>query len=1035
MKKILLSLCLLLSTFILYGQGIRVTGRVTDDVGETLPGVTVMVKGTSIGAITDMNGRYEIRVPAPDATLVFSFIGMESQEIALGGRTLLDLVLRSASTDLEEVVVVGYGTQRRESVVAAISTISSKEVVQSPTSNLTAGLAGKMPGLTIMLKDGELGRENIQTFIRGMATTNNSSPLILVDGVEREIATLNMHDIESISILKDASATAVFGVRGANGVILITSKRGEVMKPQVTINSTYALQTLTRMPEPLNAVDFMTVRNGVIDQHNKITGQVTPLPYGEEIFNHYRTGYLPEYYVDRNFFKEFMHDYVPMSTTNLNVRGGTETTKYYASLGYMRQGGPFKTERWDEYNYDNSQRLDRFTFRANVNTKVNNNLDVWLNLSGHLQDKNDPTIYGNVDDAISTGSYYYMLMAAFIDMNALAFPDLSPEGHVVNIPGGQRTPYGNLNRTGYRITTNNTINSTLGAEYNLGFLTKGLSAKAIVSYDARATHIRGYRRSYQNYNRDLVKGVNGQDSVIYTPGDGVDAELRKLLTQSFFNNFDLESSLNYNRSFGKNDVTGLVLYKQSQRIVNIQIPYNYVGVVGRVTYAYDRKYLGEVNFGWNGSEQFAPGRRFGFFPSISLGWVASEENFLKRSNVVNLLKFRGSYGQVGNDQISNLRFIYIDDWVQRANSDYFAGTGNIPGLPPPTYEATSSNPFVSWEVATKTNIGFESRFFKNLSLEVDLFHEDRTSILITQSKIPRYITGQVNQPPTNTGIMTNRGIEATLGYRKLSKNDLFFNTRLSGAFARNKIINMNETPYDETYAYQYQTEGFSRGTTWGYDCLGYFESQEEIDNWADQTGLNANVFPGDLKYRDVNGDGVIDVKDYIPMQHPNVPELSFSLSSSVSYKGLDFSFLLQSVHNYTFNFSGRTIQDFGGNDPRNYFSIHKYAWTEEKAASGGDIRFPRMHPTGNSNGSNGNHPSNYWRISMDYLRVRNIELGYTLPKRFTSNLRIENVRMFFNGMNLFTWDNMPFKYMDPEVSHSLSHPLYATYNFGVNVTF
>lgn len=1035
MKKILLSLCLLLSTIILFGQGIRVTGRVTDDVGETLPGVTIMVRGTTTGTVTDLDGRYELQVPGPDVILVYSFIGMESMEIPVQGRTVIDVTLGRAVTALDEVVVVGYGTQRRESVVAAISTISSKEVVQSPTANLNAGLAGKMPGLTIMLRDGELGRENVQTLIRGMATTNNSNPLILVDGVEREISTLNMHDIESISILKDASATAVFGVRGANGVILITTKRGEVMKPQISVNTSYALQALTRVAEPLNAVDFMTVRNQVIDQANRSLGQETPLPYPDEIFEHYRVGHLPEYYVDRNFLNEFLHDFVPMSNTNMNIRGGDERTRYFGSLGYMRQGGPFKTERWEEFNYDNEQRLDRFTFRANVNTKVNDRLDLWLNLSGHLQDKNDPTIYGNVDDAITTGSYYYLQMAALIDYNALSFPDLTPEGHVVNFAGGQRTPYGNLNRTGYRITTNNTINSTLGAEYDLGFVTRGLSAKAIVSYDARATHIRGFRRTYQNYNQFLGKDINGNDSVFYLPGDGTDSELRKLLTQSFFTNFDLETSLNYARTFGKHDMTGLLLYKQSQRIINIAVPYNYVGVVGRVTYAYDRKYLGEVNFGWNGSEQFAPGRRFGFFPSLSLGWVLTEEDFLRTSNAISFLKLRGSYGQVGNDQISNLRFIYVDDWVQRGNADFFLGMSNMPGLPPPSYEATLSNPFVTWEVATKSNIGLESRLYRNLSLELDVFYEERSSILITRSKTPMFMTGQMNQPPTNSGVMTNRGFEATMGYQKMTRNDLFFSSRISGAFARNRMEMMNETMLDETYAYQNRIEGFSRGVQFGYDALGYFRDMEEIENWADQSGLGAITLPGDLKYRDVNGDGVIDDRDMIPMQFPNVPELSFSLSSSLSYKGFDFSFLLQSVHNYSFNFFGRTVKDWGVEPLVNYFSIHKYAWTEEKAANGGDIRFPRMHPQGNSNGSNGNVRSNYWTMSLWYLRLRNLELGYTIPKSVSTSVGIENIRVFFNGMNLLTFDNMPFKYMDPEVSNSLNHPIFATFNFGLNVTF
>jgi TonB-linked SusC/RagA family outer membrane protein len=1038
MKNALLSICFLLTTLIAYGQDVRVTGTVTDIEGETLPGVTIIVKGTAIGTVTDLDGTYMLQVPDPSSVLVFSFIGMQPKEIELSGRSVLNVILERGATELDEVVVIGYGTQRRESMVAAISTISASEVVQSPTANITAGLAGKMPGLTIMLKDGELGRENIQTFIRGMATTNESAPLILVDGVEREISTLNMHDIESVSILKDASATAVFGVRGANGVILITTKRGEIMAPQISFNSSYALQTLTRMPEPLNAVEYMTVRNKVIGQHNRTTGQSTPLPYPDEIFEYYRTGYLPEYYVDRNFFDEFIHDYVPMTNTNMNIRGGNERTKYFGSLGYMRQGGPFKTERWDEYNYDNEQRLDRFTFRANVNTKINNNLDVWLNLSGYLQDKNDPVIYGDVDASLREGSQYQMIIAALADNNAMAYPDLSPEGHVVNFPGSSRTPYGNLNRTGFRIMTHNTINSTLGGEYKLDFITSGLSAKAIVSYDSRATHIRGYGRTYQNYNQVLVKDTHGNDSIMYLPGQGTDSELRKRLTQSFTSNYDLEASLNYNRSFDKHNVTGLFLYKQSQRIVNIDVPYNYLGIVGRATYAYDRKYLGEVNFGYNGSEQFAPGRRFGFFPSLSVGWVMSEENFLRTSNTINFLKLRGSYGQVGNDNISNLRFIYLDDWTQ-GTGDYFNGTGGMPGFPNPVYEASVSNPFVSWEVATKSNIGLETRFFRVLSLDIDVFHEERNSILITRSKTPPFVTGQLNQPPTNSGVMVNRGMEAVLGYRKMMKNGLSVNTRLSGSFARNKMISMNETPLDETFAYQYRIEGFRRGTAWGYDCLGYFDSQEEIKYWADQSGLGANVFPGDLKYRDVNGDGVIDERDMIPMKHPNVPELNFTLSSAFSYKGIDFSFLLQSVHNYNFNITsgtGRTIRDYTTTAPDGvYYSIHKYAWSEERVASGDPIHFPRMHPQGSSNGSDGSIPSNYWNINMNYLRVRNVELGYSLPERLTASLRIQSVRMFVNGMNLFVFDNMPFKYVDPELNSSLSHPIYATYNVGVNIIF
>jgi TonB-linked SusC/RagA family outer membrane protein len=1042
MKKTVLLLLLFLIAFWGMAQEHTVTGIVIDEAQEPIVGLTVVVQGTTTGTVTDINGKYTLNVKDPGVTLVFSFVGMETQEIALEGKTTLNVSIKADATELEDIVVIGYGSQKKESVIASISTITSEDIVSSPTSNLTTGLAGKMPGLTIMIKDGELGAENVQTFIRGQATTNDAAPLILVDGVEREISSLDPYDIESVSILKDASATAVFGVRGANGVIMVTSKKGIVGKPQISANANYSLQTPTRLPRPLNAFDYMTVRNGVIDQHNQTMGQETPLPYSDYILDYYQNGYdpsmhpswYPEYYVDRNYFDEFMYDYVPMYKGNVNIRGGNEKTKYFVSVGYMKQGGPFKTESWDEYNYDNEEKLNRFNYRANIDMQITPTLKGWLNLSGYLQDKNDPIIYGAVDAAASTGSYYYLLLASMTDTPALSFPDLNSNGDVVSVIAQDRTPYGNLNRTGYRVTTMNNINTTLGLEQKLDFITKGLSVRAITSYDANATHVRGFRRTYQTYNAQLYEDENGETQLEYIPGSGSDSELKEVLTQSFNTRFNLDASVNYARSFGSHDVTGMFLYNQYQRTVNIAVPYNYVGIVGRATYAYNKKYLAEFNFGMNGSEQFSKGNRFGFFPSVSAGWVLTEESFMQSVGAIDYFKLKATFGQVGNDRISDSRFIYVDDWTQ-GTGGYFTGLGTVTGLEDPVYENSMPNMLVSWEVANKYNLAFESRFFKDFEFDVDLFYEKRENILTTTSAIPVYYFGQQSLPPTNDGLMTNKGFEVTLAYNKSVNKDLFIGLRYSAAFARNTIEQMNETPLDDTYAYPYQVEGFSNGTLWGYDCLGYFESQQEINVWADQTGLNANILPGDLKYRDVNGDGTIDVKDYIPMDSPNVPELNMSFTLSAQYKGFDFSALIQGVSKYSFNFSGRGIEDWGGNAVggiHNYFEHHKYAWTEERFANGEEIRYPRMHPDGSSASK---ATSNYWIIDLQYARLKNVELGYTLPKRMTSSIGLEKVRLYFNGMNLLTIDNMPEPILDPEVSNSLSHPIYATYNLGLNITF
>lgn len=1011
----------------------RITGSVVDslDAG-SLPGVAVSVRGTAIGTTTDVNGRFTINA-SKDAYLVFRYIGYKEKTVLVGDRSIINIRLTSSTQGLDEVVVVGYGTQKKESVVAAISSISAKDIIRTPTANLLTGLAGKLPGLTIMVKDGELGKENVQTLIRGQATTNGSSPLILVDGVEREIATLDPYDIESISVLKDASATAVFGVRGANGVILVTSKRGLVGKPKISATLNYATQAPTRLPKPLNAIDYMTVRNEVIRQDNESRGLSTPIPYSPQIFDYYKTGYLPEYYVDRNFFKEFLKTSAPMAKANVNIQGGDEKTKYFISAGYLNQDGPFKTEKWSEYNYDNAEKINRFNYRTNVDIQVTKSLKAWLNLSGYLQDKNDPIVYGEVVSAAQTGSNYGLLLANMTDVPSISYPDLDPLGNVVSTPGADRTVYGSLNRTGYRITTHNNINSSLGLEQTLDFVTKGLSARAIASYDTRADHIRGFRRSYLTYNAQLDN--SGPDpKVIYTPGIGNNTELSKVLTQSFTNNFDLEASLNYARKFNKHNITGLLLYKKNQRVIDTQVPFNYVGIVGRTTYAYDNKYLAEFNFGSNGSEQFAKGKRFGFFPSLSAGWVASEEPFLKKVQAIEFLKFRGSYGQVGNDQISGSRFIYLDDWRQ-GSGNWLTGLGGNPGLPTAVYQNNTPNTNVSWEVANKYNFGFESRFLKGFELEVDLFYEKRNSILITTVPIPTFIYGQQALPPRNDGVMTNRGFETTLGYSKSVNKDLFLGARLSTAFARNTMEKFNETPNDNSYAYPYRVEGYSRGALFGYDALGYFKSQDEINGWADETGLAATVLPGDLKFRDVNGDGVIDVKDYVPMKCPTTPELNVSLTLSAAYKAFDMNVLFYGVTNYSFNMSGRGMDDYAGNSYggiRNYFEHHKDAWSADKVANGDYYWYPRMHPDGTSVSK---QPSNFFIRDMWYMRVKNVEFGYTLPKGVTKSLGLGSVRAYFNGANLFLFDNLPVHFLDPEVSNSLSHPIFATYNFGLNITF
>ena len=1031
-RSILFLFFLFMVSFSFAQQVLTVKGIISSEKNIPLEGVTVLVKGSTTVATTNEKGMYSIKV-SKGATLVYSLVGHEEMQIKIDNENSAgNIVLVAKNSDMGEVVVVGYGTQKKASVVAAISTINSAEIVRTSSANLTVGLAGKLPGLTIMQKDGQLGKESLQTFIRGQATLNNSSPLIIVDGVPRELFSISAYDVETISILKDASATAVYGVRGANGVIIVTTKKGLSGKTEVTANTNYSLQALTFLPTPVNANDYMALRNQVV----RMNDATATLPFTPEILQYYKDGSLPEYYVDRNWYKEFMNKYTPMQTSQVNIRGGNETTKYYASVGYMHQGGPFKTERNPEYDYDNAQYLNRFTYRANLDMKITKTLKAWVNLAGYLQDKNDPMLFSAGSNG-TTGDFYYLLLANMLDLPSVIGPDNAPNGYDLR---GEQAPYGMLNRGGFRITTTNSINSTVGLEQKLNFLTDGLTARAVLSYDPLATHIRGYKRTFSTYNSILGKTPAGKDTITYVLGSGrAETGLVSVLAQSLSLNYDLQASLNYNNSFGKHAVTGMFLFNQNQRIIDAQVPYNYIGLVGRLTYDYDSRYLGEVNFGYNGSEQFAPGKRFGFFPSFSAGWVISEEDFMKSSKAIQLLKIRASYGQVGNDQISGSRFLYLDDWTQ-GSGGYFNGITALPGLPTFVYQNSVPNPNVGWEVANKYNFGFESKFLKGFGFDFDLFYEKRNSILITRSLLPAYMFGQLNLPPTNNGVMENKGVEATLSYQKKVNKDLFLRTTFSTSFARNKVLKANEVAFDSTFAYRNQIEGYPVGTVFGYKNLGYFKDQADIDASPSHAGLGSVVIPGDLKYADLNKDGKIDVKDLMPMKYPLVPELSFSFTINAEYKGFDMSVMLQGVTNYNYDFRGRGIWDYSGNQfnginnisMKNYYTPNLYAWTPEKAANGGDIRYPRIHTDGNTVSK---QISDYWEINLWFMRVKNVELGYTIPKKLSSKIGMSDLRVYFNALNMFTFSNMPFKILDPEVSSSINHPIYKNFNLGINVSF
>ncbi len=1015
MRTKLITLCMLTMLFsclTIMGQNEQFwsSGTVVDKQNEPLPGVTVNVKGGGQGVVTDIDGKYRIRIPNRNSILVFSFVGFQTQEVNVNNRTTINVVLQEAVTELEEMVVVGYGQQKKESVVAALSTISATALKQTPASNLGIALAGRLPGLTVLQRSGVPGGENMDFYIRGRSTINGQQPLTIVDGVERNFTSLDPHEVETITVLKDASATAVYGVRGANGVIIVTTRRGKAEKTSIDITIEQAWQQATRLPDMVSAYDYALLTNQVEKQNDR-----QPI-YDDYALERYRLGDNQTFFPTRNFIKEFIRDYSPMQRVNVNVSGGTEKMRYFTTVGYLYQEGIFKTEKFKEYDYDPQSKANRVNFISIFYIYLNQNIKFFFNISGYMKNKNDPVVVPNNGSYLNDVAGYSVILSNLLSVPNNAHNDLTPSGEVLtsHLRQASHVPYGMLNRTGFRNTQTNQVTATLGIEQKLDFITKGLSVKGVASYDAYSSNQQVRQRTYQSYE---IKGdpMNPESATYEPTGSSTNSTLSDAQYQSFNNLFNIDLSLNYARSFGKHDVSGLLLFNRYQRIINIQLPYNYIGLVGRATYSYDRKYLAEVNFGYNGSEQFAPGHKMGFFPSFSIGWVVTEEPFMENlKNTLSYMKIRASYGQVGNDNMNGSRFAFLTLWSG-------------------SYESQIGNTELEWEKSNKYNVGLETRWFDNIGLDVDLFYERRNNILIPATGLTPtgvFGTGGVGVsgiiPKINAGIIENKGFEITGNYQKSFNREFRIDCRVNGAFNRNKVIYMREVLLPESYAYRQRSTGLRLGQPFGYEVAGYFNTEEEILDWYDQTELGPAPKLGDLKYKDQNGDGIVNDKDMVPIGNPEVPEWTFGAGLNIQYKGFDFSMMWQGAANRSYNILGQNVTE-----TYNFNEWHKEAWSQERFDSGQKITYPRLDP-----GSSINHlASNFWYVNGSYIRLKNVEVGYTLPKKLSNFISASSVRFYMNGLNLLTFDAYPVKYLDPEQTSELLYPVFKTYNVGVNISF
>lgn len=1024
LQRLLPIIILLLAGMNAWAQTKQVSGVVTDGTGETVIGASVLEKGTTNGTITDLDGKFILTVNE-NAVLQISYVGYTTQEVPVKGKTSFNITLKEDSEMLEEVVVVGYGAQKKESVVGAISQVSNKELLQSPAANVSQAISGKIAGVITSQTSGAPGSDDTQIYIRGRATfAGDAQPLVLVDGVEREFSQIAPDDIETISVLKDASATAVYGVRGANGVMLITTKRGKEQKPEVSLTANWQIQSPTRTDTYLDSYQSVMLleealaNDGLPSQYSASDIEMFRRSVAGEL-----TGVDAMLYPNVDWYDEVLNSTAPAQRYNVSVRGGTKRMRYYASAELYDQQGLVKDLSNDAYGNSSSPSFRRYAFRANMDFFLIKDLTVSVNFGTRFEERGGP----NSNESSSYSEIFY-------EMNhtpGWLFPvsaQVQNGEKTETIYGGtsqyQNNIVGRLAEAGFYRATN-TINETnFIADYKMDWLTPGLSVKGMLSFDYDSYNRKLYSKSFATYqltdtsNPSELKSWNRFNS---------DGELGGSQSHAADYKLYMEAQVNYARTFDKHDVTGMVLYNQNDHRVNDELARRYQGLVGRATYAYDDRYLAEVNFGYNGSENFMKGRRFGFFPAFSVGWRVSNESFMEKySNWLNNLKIRASYGQVGNDIYSVngvvQRFLYEEAWNQIAN-DYTFGTSGQTGI----YEAQYPNYRVTWERAHKYNLGIEFGLFNGLlNGNVDVFYEKRNDILTTYQTRPEWVG--VNMAAGNLGKTTNKGYEIELKHHNTIGKDFDYTVGFTFSHAKNEITSKDEPALMTEYR---KEEGHPIGQYYGLVCDG-FVTQADIDGGQLPTSTFGDVKVGDLKYRDMNNDGFIDERDETFIGYSDVPENMFALTLGANYKGWGFSIMFQGVNKVSRYYDAEAMYAFvnGGKVKEHHLQRWDPAQSEEYNLA--NAQYPLLHY--DSYGDHNQRQNSFFLKNGAFVRLKNIELSYTLPKEWIKVVGMSNCRLYVNANNLVTWDHLD-GLTDPESNGSNRYPIMKTVNFGVNINF
>ncbi len=1024
-NKLFLTLTLVLLSIGASAQDkITVTGTVVDGTGETIIGASVMEVGTTNGTVTDFDGNFKLQVKNENAQIRISYIGFTTKTVKVSSKPM-QITIDEDNKTLTEVVVVGYGAQKKESVIGAISQVSSKDLLSTPTANVTQAIAGKIPGVVTTQTSGAPGMDDASINIRGRATfAGDGSPLVMVDGVERAFSQVAPDDIESISVLKDASATAVYGVRGANGVILVTTKRGKEMKPEVSFTGNFMWGTATRKPNYLNSYDSVTLleealkNDGMASQYS-----AADLEMYRKACNGELSGADALLYPNVDWYDEVLNDWAPSQRYNVSVRGGTKRMRYYVSGEMYNQGSLIKNLSTDEYGNSSSPGYNRYAFRANMDFFLSKDLTFSVNFGTRFENR-----HGSNTNESST---YYDVFAYLNHTPGWLFP-VSYE-----VQNGEETKTlyaGNANfqnnivaalaKGGYYKGTNTISEINLIADYKMDWLTEGLSVKGMVSFDYDSYYRKNFGRTYATYELNDRENYMSQDA--YNKYN-VDGQLTYTKSSSTIYKLYMEAQINYARRFGKHDVTGMVLYNQNDYRRNSELAKRYQGLVGRVTYGYDDKYLFEFNAGYNGSENFLKGNRFGFFPAFSIGWRLTQEKFMEKTkDWLNNLKIRASYGEVGND-IYNVggveqRFLFEEHWISASNYNF--GNGTVPAY----YEKQYPNYLVTWERAKKYNLGVEFGLFNGmLNGNIDLFYEKRKDILTEYLSRPQWVG--VTMAAGNLGETKNSGYEIELHHSNTIGKEFRYNVGLTYSHAANEIISMDEPAGKTDYR---KREGHPINQYFGLICEGFVTSADLADPNFPVSTYSNNVQVGDLKYKDMNNDGFIDDRDETFIGYSDIPENTYALSLGATYKGWGFEVMFQGVDHVSRYYDADAMYAFYNNGKAK--DIHLGRWNPSLSESENlaNATYPLLHY--GSTGDHNQRQNSFFLKNGAFVRLKNVELSYTLPASWIQKAGMSSARIYVNGNNLITWDHLD-GLVDPESNGSSRYPLLKTFNVGFNVVF